>query len=205
MEKQITSFNETEIDDKILSELKIILDEVKVWLHFAEAKHGALLAINLGLIFKCTDFFLDINKKVMIGNKKLLFIIIVLYIFSTIISFISFVPNVSSFSSLIEKKLYKLKKKFLRKNNINENKDVTINFYGNISNYDDYKKYLKDLYKKFNVVKKDNFIGIHCDYSKQIIINSKITTNKFYLFKLAIYIEIIATILLIVFLFISFL
>ncbi|MCJ8343695.1 MAG: hypothetical protein MJH09_12760 [Cetobacterium sp.] len=175
-------------EDNVLVELKNILEEVKVWLHFGEAKHGALLAINLVLIFKCTDFFINIKENKIIGNKVFLMCIMSLYIVSTIISFISFMP-----------KLNKLDDSDVCENEINITNNL-LNFFGDIKSYNSSKLYLRDIYKKyFDIDRIKDFPLIELDYAKEIIINSQITNNKFKLFKLCVIIDILATIMLLVF------
>lgn len=63
-----------------------------------------------------------------------------------------------------------------------ENGDVLI-FFGSISNYNNSELYLKDLYKKYFDYDVDDIPKLNLDYSKQILINSKITQNKLDLFK----------------------
>ena len=174
--------------NKILDELKNILEEVKTWLHFGEAKHGALLAINLVLIFKCTDFFINIEENKIIGNKVFLICIMTLYIVSTIISLISFIP-----------KLNKLDDSEACENSTSITSNL-LNFFGDIKGYNSSKLYLRDIYKKyFNIEKMSDFPLIEQDYAKEIITNSKITNNKFKLFKWCVKIDILATIMLLVF------
>lgn len=175
-------------ENKVLDELKNILEEVKTWLHFGEAKHGALLAINLVLIFKCTDFFISIKKNIILGNKVFLICIMTLYIVSTIISFISFIP-----------KLNKLDDSDVYKNGTSITNNL-LNFFGDIKSYNSSKLYLRDIYKKyFNIEKINDFPSIEQDYAKEIITNSQITNNKFKLFKWCIRINILATIMLLIF------
>lgn len=175
-------------ENNVLDELKHILEEVKIWLHFGEAKHGALLAINLILIFKCTDFFINIKENQIIGSKVFLIIIMTLYLFSTIISLISFMP-----------KLNKLDDSDVD----DDSKSITnnlLNFFGDIKKYSSSKKYLRDFYYKyFNIEQTSNFPLIEQDYAKEIIINSQITNRKFKLFKWCVIIDILATIMLLIF------
>ena len=175
-------------ENNVLDELKHILEEVKTWLHFGEAKHGALLAINLILIFKCTDFFINIEEKKIIGSKVFLIIIMTLYLFSSIISLISFMPKLNK----------------LDDSDVDEDSNSTtnnlLNFFGDIKKYSSSKQYLRDVYYKyFNMEQTSNFPLIEQDYAKEIIINSQITNRKFKLFKWCVIIDILATIMLLIF------
>ena len=175
-------------ENNVLDELKHILEEVKTWLHFGESKHGALLAINLILIFKCTDFFINIEEKKIIGSKVFLIIIMTLYLFSTIISLISFMPKLNK----------------LDDSDVDEDSNSTtnnlLNFFGDIKKYSSSKQYLRDVYYKyFNMEQTSNFPLIEQDYAKEIIINSQITNRKFKLFKWCVIIDILATIMLLIF------
>lgn len=175
-------------ENRVLYELKGILEEVKTWLHFAEAKHGAILAVNLVLIFKCTDFFININHKQIVGNKILLMTIMTLYSVSTIISFISFIPNVHKLDDSIG----------CICNTGEPNK--LLNFFGDIKEYNSSRLYLIHVYKKyFNIERRSEFPLIERDYAREIIINSKITNSKLKLFKWCVSIDILATIMLLVF------
>lgn len=175
-------------ENNVLDELKNILEEVKAWLHFGEAKHGALLAINLVLIFKCTDFFINIKENKIIGNKFFLICIMALYIISTIISLISFIP-----------KLNKLDDSGLCENSMIITNNL-LNFFGDIKNYNSSKVYLRDIYiKYFGIEKTSDFPLIEQDYAKEIIINSQITNNKFRLFKWCVGVDILATAMILIF------
>lgn len=167
----------------MLDELKNILEEVKTWLHFWEAKYGALLAINLVLIFKCTDFIINIKENKIVGNKVFLICIMILYIVSTIISLISFIP-----------KLNKLDDSYVCEDSTSATNNL-LNFFGDIKSYSSSKLYLRDIYKKyFNIEKRSKFPLIEQDYAKEIITNSQITNSKFKLFKWCVRIDILATI-----------
>ena len=81
----------------------------------------------------------------------------------------SFNPNINEFKDGEDESSY-------------ENGDVLI-FFGSISNYNNSELYLKDLYKKYFDYDVDDIPKLNLDYSKQILINSKITQNKLDLFK----------------------
>lgn len=175
-------------DNKALDELKHIYDEVKGWVHFAEGKHGALVAVNIVLIFKCTDFFININDKQIVGSKLFLIIIMSIFMIATGITMVSFIPNL---------------KKVCDSNSCtccNCKTDKILIFFGDISTYPSEKLYLHHFYKKYyNEDVKGDFSKLEQDYAKEIIINSRIANYKFILFKWAIYLEILGLILLLIF------
>lgn len=203
-EKEIIIGKKFNNENEPLEELKNILNQINNWLQFAEAKHGALLAINLVLIFECVDFFYSINKEEISGNKCFLFIIIILYCISTILSFISFVPKINTILGKISvfKKLIlivkKIKLNFFYKDKERNNKKILI-FYGDICKYNDCKEYLKDFFYRYFNIRKTNFEKIYIDYTSEILINSRIALSKYRLFKYSILLEIVATVLLCIF------
>lgn len=111
-----------------------------------------------------------------------------LYLFSTIISLISFMPKLNK----------------LDDSDVDEDSNSTtnnlLNFFGDIKKYSSSKQYLRDVYYKyFNMEQTSNFPLIEQDYAKEIIINSQITNRKFKLFKWCVIIDILATIMLLIF------
>lgn len=175
----------------ILNELKYIFDTTNKWLQFAEAKNGALIAINGTLIFKCIDFFTDSHLGKVKGNEIILIIAIGLFILATSISLISFFPKMGKNNTNNNNvcNCYCLKK--IRQNRL-------LNFYGDISKYNNGTEYLKDIYE-FYYTKKKPFHKIELDYSEEIVFNSKVTLRKYKMFKYSVGLDIFAISLIFIF------
>lgn len=146
----------------ITQELKGIFANVNMWLHFAEAKNGALIAFNMSLITFITTS--ETND-----------FIILLIVLSLLLSLLSFIPNFNLFGKF-----------FLSKNLSKEN----LVYYEHILNYSK-EEYLKRICEKCNVNIKETS-DMHLDYADEIIINSKITSTKYNIFKCAIILTIVA-------------
>ena len=142
--------------------LKDIFNNVNDWLKFAEAKHGALVALNSGVIYGMLSLY---NQFSFIPHYVILISICFLGT-SIFLSFISLFPR-------HEKK--DLNKKKPMGANLFFSKDLCL--------YD-----AEDLKEELN--KRSNtahvFSGLEEDLIHQIILNSYISTRKYRLFKAAI-------------------
>lgn len=177
---------------QIVDELKNIFENVNGWLKFAEAKNGALVAINGVFIFKCTDFLINLNDKKVVGNKFFLLATMTFFLIALILVLVSFLPNVSKISDKEENEDKCTKCKDRKCDNI-------LNFYGDISKYNNPKLYLNDLYLYYYDSTKEELNKKELDYAKEIIINSQITLRKFKMFKYSIRMDIIGLVMLLTF------
>ena len=154
------------------------LDSTNMWLSFAEAKNAALLAFNIALLALYYNLY-SINKLFTIA-------LMIISIISSVISLMSFRPNLNN---LEEKKGY-------ISNNIN------LLFYGDIANINNSNEYISLVHKIYfpNNQIEDLSSNINSDYAKEIIMNSKIAQRKYKLFKQALMLDIINLSLCIIFL-----
>ncbi len=173
-----------ENEEMIVHKLESIFANVNAWLNFAEIKNAALLVFNftvLGFLFESKVFaqwFITIN-----GSILLMSVLLVL---------VSFIPNVGLkiFNFL---KVIRLIKKPESSNLL---------YYEAISFYDKntYLKEIREKYYNINTVttQGNDYLEQQKEYVEEIIINSKITTVKYCLFKNATILSILVVLLLLV-------
>lgn len=153
--------------------LKEIFDDVNKWLAFAEAKNGAMIALNGAVLAGLVNVLLnkDFNDYFNILVKISLYISIGFTVVALIFSLISFLPHLSVFTAM----------------DIYCEEEYILNFYGDIAKYKNEKQYIKDIYKcYFDVDKTESQLSkMELDYGKEIIINSCITVKKCRWFKLS--------------------
>lgn len=169
--------------------LKEIFENINKWLHFAEAKNAALIGLNGAFLFKLIEIISDqmdgelynIITVNIIGGKllcsiTLLGIVVILYLGAILLSLKSFLPNTSKIE---------ISNELIEKNNYGQ--DRILMFYLDIDKYESYNQYLIDIHKYYfdRDVEITDLKRIEIDYAKEILINSKITTEKYKLFKLA--------------------
>ena len=142
--------------------LKDIFHNVNDWLKFAEAKHGALVALNSGVIYG----ILSVYRQFPFIPSCVIFISVCLLGTSIFLSFLSLFPR-------SEKK--DLKKKKPAGANLFFSKDLCL------YSAEDLKE---ELNKRSNTA--HVFTGLEDDLIHQIILNSYISTRKYKLFKIAI-------------------
>jgi hypothetical protein len=150
------------MQNTIDTEIRLIFGNVNDWLKFAEAKHAGLIALNCGILFGILNIYKDYHTYI---SKTELITSILLFIISILISTISLFPR---------------KHKISRKcTNIS---DPNLYYAGHLSklNVDSLKMELLQRNRShvFNKFEEDILF--------QIIINSKIGTRKYNLFKFAI-------------------
>ncbi|WP_281699677.1 SH3 domain-containing protein [Cetobacterium somerae] len=170
--------------EKLEIELKEIFSLINSWLTFAEAKNAVILSVFCGLLYVLHSQIKEYNLIL----ACIIYTILFLGIFS---SLISFYPN------LTKSKLKEINSFFLIIAG-SKNKKATPNtieppiklFYLDIADkYVEneqikYNEYLEDLAKDY--IEDSNFVPfnqLQKDYAKEIIINAKITVNKYNLFK----------------------
>mgnify|MGYP000858739681 CR=1 FL=1 len=183
------------VEDKALPILKEVFENTNRWLQFAEAKNGALIGVNGLFLFKSIDYLFEvINGKITV-NIFIVGFMTAVFFTSTIISLISFLPNTSVTEETAED---------ISRNNNSVECGVLI-FFEEINNYKNQSAYLRDIYKYYlnKNVKIKNLNKIELDYAKEILINSRITSYKYRLFKLAIRLNLIAIVVFFIFLIIA--
>lgn len=166
--------NDKKSNESAMEILKDIFENINRWLNFAEAKNGALIGVNGLFLFKSIDYLFEIYNGLIKVNILLVGIIAVLFIIALLLSLKSFFPDTSVFVD---------KPDVPNSDSTNENRILI--FYEDICKYQNSKLYLKDIYKYYldiNINVKD-LKKIELDYSKEILINSKITSYKCKLFK----------------------
>lgn len=137
------------------------LEKVDKWLHFAEAKNAALIAINVAIASMSFG-----------SNTFVIYLIRILLIISSIIALISFWPNSSSNTN--------------KKQLILDVDGTNYLFYADIAKYSSEEQYLRLVMRDyFNENKESVFSEMCLDYAKEILINSKIAVWKYKLFKIA--------------------
>jgi len=183
----LNDLNNDNLKEEVLKELKDIFENVNRWLQFAEAKNGALIGINGVFLFKSVDFLFDIINGKLNGSKVLVTSSLLIFSVAMIIALKSFLPNTGVFED---------KEVNEEIQNINENNMVLI-FFEDICKYESSKLYLKDIYQYFfyNEITEENLSRRELDYAKEILINSRIASYKYKLFKRAIKLNFIAIIL----------
>lgn len=171
MSSKVDESNESK-DGIILTELKDILSMVKSELSFAEAKHAAFLAFAVIVLFELVKLY----------SSDYAIIYKYVYLMFGILWLIPIYKCLSSFNPYTKTNVNANVFKVREYTSSNEDKNVLI-FFGNISKYNSPELYLKDLYIKYFDYEVDDMPKLNLDYSKQILINSKITQKKLDLFK----------------------
>jgi len=172
--------------------LKDIFANVNTWVHFAEAKNGAIIGINGLFLFKAIDYMIAMINGDMIGSVFLVAFISIMFIVALVISILSFFSNTKVFED---------------EENADEGntQDRILIFYGDIGKYKSSKNYLKDIHKQYlgSTIDGDSLNKIEVDYAKEILINSRIASRKYKLFNIALKINLLAIFLLSIFIIIA--
>ncbi len=163
-----------EVKKEIDSVFKDIFDNVNTWLHFAEAKNVALIAMNIALlsaIFSASNIYTCFF---------LYFTISSLFIVSTLFCLFSFLP------------------KLTRIQNNKTSCENNLLFYAYIASLTP-TEYVKRIYNYYfeNASAGEEISPLHLDYAKEIVSNSRITVRKIKIFNCALATDFIALLLLI--------
>lgn len=170
--------NSKDEEKEVLEQLEKIFSNVNQWLSFAEVKNGAILAFN----FTVLSF---LSQDTILKNNYFLPVIYIIILMSTTIVLISFMPNsgIKIFDAL--------KDSFL----LIEPRTKNLLYFERICFYDN-NAYLKAVRRRYFGLdlpnQPDKYIQEELDYVEEIIINAKITTVKYFLFKLALKLCVIA-------------
>jgi hypothetical protein len=154
--------------------LDYIFDKIIDWLKFAEAKNGAILAVNSAILFGISRLAISID---IVNNYLLIYIVLVIVLLasSILVALLSFVPRLDppiwvSFPQKPEK--------------------VNILFFGHICSLTP-KGYLEYFYK-INGLGDNQYSDIDNQLSNQIVANSKIAYIKYKQFSFSIWLTIAA-------------
>ena len=146
------------------------LERVNSWLTFAEAKNGALIAVNSGII----AVFHEIGEQLAILRA----ILLVMFVISSIICAISFIPNLSTQIGRSKKaKAVHFKPNLL--------------YFGDIDKIGKADQYLQCVRNSYFPGERVESKLIE-DYADEIVINSRLTVQKYQLFKCAVVVDILA-------------
>lgn len=149
--------------------LQQLFENVNAWLHFSEAKNGALIALNVALLAALFSSGLSTFCEILFSGT------VVGLLCSTMLSLLSFRP--------IDKELAKTSSI-----GINEN----LLHYAYIASLNE-DEYLTKIYERYWESDWQSFAlipQIEKDYSREIVQNSRVTMRKQLYFKLAFYIDI---------------
>lgn len=154
--------------------LNRIFSNINEWLKFAEAKHAVIIGLNgvgIWALLRPTSnlFSTDIS-----GEVKIL---VFGFTCSLILSLLSFFPRTAVPYHWL-----------FRQNGINDTDNLL--FYNDIKKYNS-AIYLEKLCESINKPK-HNSTKLEAQYAEQIIFNSKITSYKYFMFKLSLLTDIIA-------------
>lgn len=173
----IETENNIELCNKIVSHFEEQLERTNYWLSFAEAKNGAIIAINVALIAGLITVF----------DKAPIFCVIAISVFlvSCIVSLISFIPNT---------------KRRPDKNEIENTGEKNLLFYGDIASIGTIEEYIKlSINRYFSNEEMDIVNELVYDLASEVLINSRITVKKYKNFKNAVKIDFIALVMTIIF------
>lgn len=162
------------------------LDRTNQWLSFAEAKNAALIVLDTAIIGFIVKLFLDAILKTYDYSISLNFsikpvhvfsLLLIIFLFSLLISIASFLPNLSS------------EKTKTKSDNMVETYNLL--FFGDLAKFNSTDDYIRYVCRKYSF--SDNYIEhpLIIDYANEILINSKIAVRKYQLFRKAVYFSIV--------------
>lgn len=172
MNEEMTQLQKEKLQEKLHDRLKEILDHVNHWLAFAEAKNGAVIAFNMGLIAFVADC------EALCGYEVEKYILFIGLFISTFLAVYSFFPNV--------------KKVDANQNLLSDSERSQLNllFYGDIKKCNA-NLYITEFCKKYfdGEVSKNEVNRYDLDIVDEIVQNSRITSRKYAIFKWVLHIE----------------
>ena len=159
--------------------MQLIFDVLK----FAETKNGVVLALTGACIVGILRFFGSTTAQSSLGREWLagLAVGMVFLCIACIIIIISFLPQIHNVKVGLKKK-------------IKENETDNLFFFGDLYKYES-QSLIGAVLKSYKIEDKENYMNaINLSISTQIIEYSKITLNKFTLFKIAAWVLLIGII-----------
>ena len=160
--------------------LRYILSTVNDWLKFAEAKNGALLGIDIAIIF---GLFQVIGSEI---SRGWIYLAISFTGLSALSALFSFIPQLKAHPKGQQRQ---------------RNEGTNLIFYGHIAESNP-ELYLKALYSEVGTEEPPES-KIELDYAHQIIINSRIALRKNRYFSIGLWLTVLGLFLLIALLFSS--
>ena len=173
---------DTELYNKIMSHFENQLERTNYWLSFAEAKNGAIIAINAALIAALITIF----------DKAHTFCVIAIscFLVSCLLSLISFIPNTKSRPE---------EKKMISDGELNG--ELNLLFYGDVASIGTTESYIELIINRYFSGKEMVLVNkLVYDIASEILINSRITVKKYNCFKNAVKVDFIAVALTTIFL-----
>lgn len=165
------------MENNIVEDLKDTFQNVNNWLNFAEIKHGALIVLD-------TTFIMGIIAAMFENKVKCLGIIgLDVMIISVLLSMYSYFPNIKG----IKDEWMFCEKRMTQNRNLLFYRDIY-----RLSN----KEYLQEVYKEYYSKDIEEFSKKELDYAEEIVVNSRITMKKYFLFKISLIVSCIGIILL---------
>lgn len=151
------------------------------WVSFAEAKNGALIALNVAIM----AFIIDVTKTFQVFNTLLL----IFFVISSMLCVFSFVPYTKN----------RPDQKKQKKNTEN------LMFYGDIAEFESVESYIDKILDDYFSRKSNKYRNnkLIYDLASEVLINSRIAMRKNTLFKCAAKIDLIAFFVLIALLIIA--
>ncbi len=135
--------------------LRYVLSVVNEWLKFAEAKNGALLAVDVAIVFGILQLTSNASSRGWIPFA------ISLIGLSAISALLSFIPQLKVTSPKERK---------------GDDKATSLIFYGHFAKYQP-ESYVKTMYSRVGI-EAPSITPIELDFAQQIIINSRIALRK---------------------------
>ncbi len=182
--------------------LKEQLERTNYWLSFAEAKNGAVIALNIAIMTIMVDLYSY--------APTLCTVVLSLLTVSCIICLISFLPDLKNYKNNDNNQQYSIMKKLFLKLKLHSKKDysqdkskkINLLFYADIAklNEEQFIDSFKQSYE--NISKENSYVNkIEEDYLSEIYLNSCIAKEKYELFSIAGIIDVL-TLFLCIFVFI---
>ena len=172
----IETEKDTELYNKIVSHFENQLERTNYWLSFAEAKNGAIIAINVALIAVLITIF----------DKAPIFCVIAIscFLLSFTLSLISFIPNTKSRPDV---------------NTMISDGELNLLFYGDVASIGTTERYIKLSINRYFSGKGMTLVNkLVYDLASEVLINSRITVKKYNGFKNAVKVDFIALVLTII-------
>lgn len=169
--------NNTELCEKLILHFEKQLERTNYWLSFAEAKNGAIIAINVALIGVLISVF----------DKAPIFCIIAISCFlaSCALSLFSFIPNTKSRPDT---------------NAILNDDQLNLLFFGDIALIRTTERYIELSINRYFSGCEISINSLIYDLAGEVLINSRIALKKYGDFKWAVKIDFLAVFLTIIFL-----
>ena len=169
---------DTELYDKIETHFENQLERTNFWLSFAEAKNGAIIAINVALIAVLITIF----------DKAPIFCVIAISCFlaSCTLGLISFIPNTKSRPDV---------------NTMTSGEELNLLFYGDVASIETTERYIELSINRYFSGRGMTLVNkLVYDLASEVLINSWITIKKYNCFKNAVKLDFMALVLIIIFL-----